>query len=101
MVQNLLDIPCLTPPNPDAVIDNEDEVDRSRKELEMELLDYFARHTSAADTVEGIAQWWLRGPNYSLAQVQEVLNKLCEEGKVVRSVRHDGEIYYSLGESDA
>ena len=47
MVQNLLDIPCLTPPTPDAVIDNEDEVDRSRKELEMELLDYFARHTNA------------------------------------------------------
>ena len=46
-----------------------------------EIVDYFVRHSEAADTASGIAAWWI---NRDLAQTASALTKLREHG-IVRS----------------
>ncbi len=63
-----------------------------------EILAYLRAHPSAADTVDGIARWWLGAGAKSAAteDVQEALNRLAETGLI--DVRHlpDGVLIYGL-----
>jgi Fe2+ or Zn2+ uptake regulation protein len=57
-------------------------------EIQAEILGYLENHPDAADTVEGIRQWWLmnRIAEYSHDRVQTALNQL-QEARLVESRR--------------
>lgn len=63
---------------------------------------YLQAHPDAADSVEGIRQWWL--PRVRLeeatAQIEGALEELLERGVVVRQVMPDGTILFRRAESD-
>jgi hypothetical protein len=50
------------------------------------ILGHLHDHPDAADTADGICEWWLRqrGVNRSLDEVQTVLDDLVERGNVER-----------------
>lgn len=56
---------------------------------------YLEAHPQAADSVEGIRQWWLTalGPQRS-ALVEAALGHLLVRGIVVREVMPDGTVLY-------
>jgi Fe2+ or Zn2+ uptake regulation protein len=71
--------------------------------LERAVLDYLRTHPHAADSVQGVARWWLgsAGVTASLVDVESVLKGLVARG-VLRSVRLvDGTTLYSKAEPDA
>ncbi len=75
-----------------------DEVsERERPSLAMaeEILDYLSAHPRAADTVRGIAKWWLRREGLR-DEVEEVLEYLVGKGLLHKTVKADGEAIYSL-----
>jgi len=52
---------------------------------------YLERHPHAEDTVDGISAWWLQGQRLSSRDdLLRALDKLVEEGRLVRHVRLDG-----------
>lgn len=60
------------------------------------ILAYLARHPRAADSEEGIAQWWLPrvGVDVGLAHVQLALEVLVRCGAVQRFTLPDGRAIY-------
>ena len=60
---------------------------------------YLARHPAAADTAQGIAQWWLPPQmQHGLSTVEEALALLVAAGIVERRVLPDGrEVYGRRG----
>jgi hypothetical protein len=66
-----------------------------------EIQRYLGAHPNAADTAEGIAQWWLSKPGRrsSPAMIQVALNQLVSEGRINRSVLADGTVLYRSAES--
>ena len=63
---------------------------------------YLREHPDAADSLEGIRQWWL--PRVRLeeasAQIERALEELLERGLVVRQIMPDGTILYRRAGSD-
>lgn len=57
---------------------------------------YLRDHPNAADTVEGIARWWLSGDagNARLANVQRAIEQLVNRGEMVRKTLRDGTVIY-------
>jgi hypothetical protein len=57
---------------------------------------YLRDHPHAADTLEGIASWWLSGNagNERLTNVQRAIEQLVSQGEVVRQVLRDGTVIY-------
>ena len=57
---------------------------------------YLCDHPNAADTLEGIARWWLSGNsgNERLANVQRAIEQLVNRGEVVRQTLRDGTVIY-------
>ena len=59
-----------------------------------EIVRYLEEHPDAADTVEGIRQWWL--PRLRLqeanAQIEGAIDELVERGIVVRESLPDGRV---------
>jgi len=53
---------------------------------------YLWEHPNAADTLEGIARWWLSGnsANVLLTDVEDALKQLVSRGEVVRQTLSDG-----------
>lgn len=49
-----------------------------------EIVEYLRAHPSAADTVDGIIQWWLSRQRYETAKdvIQKALDDLVEQGIV-------------------
>ena len=63
-----------------------------------ELESYVASHPSAADTVEGIARWWLAGMEQpSLSRVEAALDLLLRRAVVARYPLPDGRFIYQRG----
>jgi hypothetical protein len=61
------------------------------------ILRYLDAHADAADTVEGIARWWVLRQRYdeSLAAVERAVVELERRNLVKRSVLPDGTVLYS------
>lgn len=56
--------------------------DNTPPDPRQEIIDYLHAHPSAADTVDGIIQWWLVRQRYETAQdvIQKALDDLVEQG---------------------
>ena len=67
-----------------------------------EIARYLREHPDAADSLDGIRQWWL--PRVRLqeatAQVEGALEELLGRGVVVRQVMPDGTVLYRRVETD-
>lgn len=64
----------------------------------MATMDYLQSHPLAADSVDGVARWWL-GPPYAsvtAAQVERALERLVARHTMRRLDLMDGTILYSL-----
>lgn len=61
---------------------------------------YFQQHPLAADTVEGIAKWWLPqfGINLPLESVLKVLERMVAAGELSKSEKRDGSVIYALAQ---
>ena len=59
------------------------------------LLRYLASHPDAADTVDGIAEWWLpRGARAERGIVEAALERLLAQGIVRRQTNTDQHVLY-------
>jgi Fe2+ or Zn2+ uptake regulation protein len=70
-------------------------------QLKDEILKYLGAHPQAADTVEGIANWWLPRQRYEeeIQKVQQALDDLVERGLVTKTTLADGTtLYKHLGQ---
>jgi hypothetical protein len=64
-------------------------------QLTAELLAYVDQNPHAADTVDGVGQSWLaRHSSASRDDVLHALEKLVEEGRLVKHVLPDGRCVY-------
>lgn len=63
---------------------------------------YLRDHPNAADTLEGIALWWLSGNagNERLANVQRAIEQLVNRGEVVRQTLRDGTVIYERSKQE-
>lgn len=79
----------MTPSNP--------EQSNADMEIETAVLSYLDRHPNAADTLDGIANWWLPQQRYITAQVriQAVLQKLVSRGVLQLRRLPDGAALYT------
>lgn len=61
---------------------------------------YFQQHPQAADTVEGIAKWWLPrfGINLPLESVLRALEIMVAAGELSKSEIRDGSVIYALAQ---
>jgi hypothetical protein len=70
--------------------------DRDVGDIAGELERYLDRHPAAADTVDGIARWWLAGPvQPPLGEVQAALDLLIQRGVLSRRALPDGNALYA------
>ena len=62
-----------------------------------EILLYLQSHPDAADSLEGIVQWWLLRQRYlrGLNQVQTALDSLMHQGLLEKTTNADGTIIYA------
>ena len=69
--------------------------------LAMEIRDYLDAHPNAADSLEGVAKWWLRRQRYeqALEKVRNALDYLVQQGLVTKTSAI--EPVYSLTNTDA
>lgn len=73
-----------------------DTEDLTIAQLRDEILKYLAAHPRAADTVEGIANWWLPRQRYEadIQKIQQALDELAERRLVAKTTLADGTILY-------
>ena len=66
-----------------------------------ELLAYLSRHPNAADTLEGIMNWWLPRQRYETERprIESTLDQLVAQGLVVRHRLPDGVTVYARSNS--
>lgn len=71
-------------------------------EIERALLTYLRGHPQAADTLDGIVEWWLPLQRYETARqrVERSLDKLVANGTLRRDRMHDGATLYALHDKD-
>ncbi|MGE0883023.1 MAG: hypothetical protein AB7P14_05735 [Blastocatellales bacterium] len=62
------------------------------------ILGYLLEHPDAQDTLEGIVQWWVleRQTKHWIAQVQDALSKLTEEGLILEKKGPDCKTHYRV-----
>lgn len=67
-------------------------------QLAGEILRYLGRHRSAADTAEGITQWWIKRQRLedSLIWVQDALDRLVAQSLLETRMTLDGRPLYLL-----
>ncbi|WP_428243230.1 hypothetical protein [Gynuella sp.] len=60
------------------------------------ILRYLAQRPEAAETVEGVAKWWLARQRYddSVRLVQQALDYLEKQGEVEKMSITDGQVLY-------
>lgn len=73
-----------------------DTAEPARPQAEQEILDYLARHPFAADSEQGIGQWWLAsaGLLVTAAELQQALAALLQQGRIERITLPDGGAIY-------
>lgn len=65
----------------------------ARSKIAHDILRYTRENPEAADTLEGLAEWWLHN-RYPLAKVREILAELIEEGLMVELEGRDSRTIY-------
>ena len=80
---------------PDVVKDDDPDV----RALSHELTRYLETHPNAADSLEGVVEWWLSTSRYRFARdkVEAALNVLESEGFLSKRVLAGGNIVYACG----
>ena len=73
------------------------KVDADISDIEQEISRYLEEHMNAADSVDGIARWWLSRQRYeeTLERVQQAVDELVSKGVVKKSVTASGNTVYS------
>jgi hypothetical protein len=75
-----------------------EENDTSRRLEQREtILRYLAANSRAADTVEGVVNWWLPRQRYldTYEAIENILEELAAEGLVVKTRLPDDKVIYS------
>ena len=69
-------------------------------DVAQEILDYLRAHPGAADTLDGVVQWWLQHQRYlhGLEAVKKALDLLIERGMVVYRRGADGNVVSSVAQ---
>jgi hypothetical protein len=64
------------------------------------ILSYLGAHPEAADTLEGIASWWLPPPTYSvtLENLQTALDRMAGDRRIARIHLADGRMLFQSAE---
>jgi Fe2+ or Zn2+ uptake regulation protein len=67
-----------------------------------EILRYLEKHPHAADTIQGIAEWWLsrQRVQYSVKTVQKALDYLKLQGDIASVKGGNGEVLYKRNQVD-
>ncbi len=75
----------------------------TRSEIQSEVLGYLDEQPNAADSIEGIRQWWLlqRMAKYSLGRVQQAVEELETAQLIERHTLADGRVVYAKSRSPA
>lgn len=62
-----------------------------------EISHYLDEHPYAADSIEGIAEWWLARQRFeeTVSLVQQAVENLMEQGQVEKVVGHSGKVIYT------
>ena len=70
-------------------------------DIQSEVLGYLAEHPNAADTAEGIRQWWLfqRMAKYSQDKVQKALDQLKDAHLIEVRMLGNGHAVFRLSKS--
>lgn len=78
-----------------------DAAGRKDTELEESILAYLERHPEAADTVQGIVNWWLPRQRYETAcwRVEKALGVLVERGELRTAALPNGAALYALNKT--
>ena len=65
--------------------------------LSYEILSYLRAHPQAADTVDGIVEWWLPRQRHDEAvdRVQNALDELVARGLMEKTTLVDGTVLYA------
>jgi hypothetical protein len=76
-----------------------DNDEKLADEVSREILAYLDAHPDAADSLEGVVQWWIVQPRFlrGLSAVGKALERLVEEGEVERVRGPDGRPLYRAG----
>ena len=63
---------------------------------------YLLDHPNAADTLQGVARWWLSGDAGEewLSKVQRAIEQLVNRGEMVRKTLRDGTVIYERNKQD-
>ena len=74
---------------------------RDIEDIARELERYVDRHPGAADTVDGIARWWLAGPVQPPPRdVEAALDLLVRRGVLTRRLLPDGTTVFARARAD-
>ena len=75
-------------------------MEQTRSQVARAILDYFAKHPDAQDTLSGIAQWWLSAEKVKTRTVtiKEALDDLIADGFVLAQRGKDSQIRYRVNE---
>ena len=74
-----------------------DTVSADIKEIANEIITYISDRKNAADTIDGIANWWvLRQRIYEeRSRVEKAVSYLCSKGVLKEQILADGSVLYS------
>lgn len=88
----------MTNPCVDVSADGPTDGTDGEGEIERVLLAYLQQHPQAADTLRGIANWWLPLQRYENGRqhVERALSGLVAAGLLCREPLPDGEMLYTL-----
>lgn len=67
-----------------------------REKIKQRVLQYIHEHPNAADTIDGIVQWWVGG-EFSDAEVEEVVRELVDEKMLAEKVVGKRRVYARTG----
>ena len=76
------------------------DVDTDR--LYERIASYLRQHPNAADTLEGVQSWWLRGTHGQADRrsVQAAIDRLVRDGVLSRSTAPGGRIVYARAQRE-
>ncbi len=76
---------------------SQDEYDPEIRAVADEIARHLREHGSVADTLDGIAQWWLMQQRVreENKKVERAMDYLCDQGLVEKRVLQSGEVLYS------